>query len=83
VSAAGSISDYADSRKRARSANEESFDKAADPQEMAEAILKIIQSPSPRQHYIIGKEKRLVILKRILPDSIIESQTRKHWRLDE
>ena len=83
VSAVSSISDYDDIRRRARSANEESFDKGADPQEVAEAILKIIQSPSPRLHYFVGKEKRLVLLKRILPDSIIESQTRKHWRLDE
>jgi NAD(P)-dependent dehydrogenase (short-subunit alcohol dehydrogenase family) len=80
--AASSISDYDEIRKRAQSADEESFDKGGDPQEVAETILKIIESPFPRLHYIVGKEKRYVLLKRILPDSIIESQTRKHWRLD-
>ena len=82
IRAARSISDYDEIRKRAQSADEESFDKGADPREVAETILKIIESPSPRLHYIVGKEKRYVLLKRILPDSIMESQTRKHWRLD-
>ena len=82
ISAAGSIGDYDQIRTRAQSTDEESFDRGGDPQEVAEAILKIIESPSPRLHYMVGKEKRYVLLKRILPDSIIESQARKHWRLD-
>jgi len=82
IRAAGSISDYNEIRQRAQSADEESFDKGRDPQKAAETILKIIESPSPRLHYIMGKEKRYVLLKRILPDSVIQSQARKHWRLD-
>jgi NAD(P)-dependent dehydrogenase (short-subunit alcohol dehydrogenase family) len=83
IAAASSISDYDEIRKRAQSVDEESFEKGGDPQEVAETILKIIESTSPKLHYIVGKEKRYVLLKRILPDSIMESQTRKHWRLDE
>ena len=81
-SAANSLSDYNGVRKRAQSADVESFDKGGDPQEVAELILKIIQTPSPKLHYMIGKEKRYVLLKRLLPEAIVESQTRKHWRLD-
>jgi len=82
ISAANSISDYDEMRKRARSVNEGSFDKGGDPKEVAETILKIIENPSPRLHYVVGREKRYLLFKRILPDSVIESQTRKHWRLD-
>jgi short-subunit dehydrogenase len=82
IPAASSISDYDEIRQRAQLVDEESFDKGGDPQEVAQTILKIIEAPFPRLHYTLGKEKRYVLLKRILPDSIIESQTRKHWRLD-
>jgi short-subunit dehydrogenase len=83
LSAASSISDYDEVRKRAQSTDDELFDQGGDPQEVTETILKIIENPSPRLHYVVGKEKRYVFLKKILPDSIMESQTRKHWRLDE
>jgi NAD(P)-dependent dehydrogenase (short-subunit alcohol dehydrogenase family) len=82
IAAASSISDYDETRKRAQSANKESFDKGGDPMEVAEVILKIIQSPSPRLRYTVGKEKRYLLLRKILPESVMESQTRKHWRLD-
>jgi len=82
ISAANSISDYDEVRKRAQSVDEELFDKGADPKEVAETILKIIESPSPRLHYVVGREKRYLFFKRLLPDSTIQSQTRKHWRLD-
>jgi NAD(P)-dependent dehydrogenase (short-subunit alcohol dehydrogenase family) len=82
IRAANSISDYDEIRKRAQSADEESFSKGGNPKDVAETILKIIESPSPRFRYLVGKEKRYVLLKRILPDSLMESQTRKHWRLD-
>jgi short-subunit dehydrogenase len=81
--AANSISDYDETRKRAQSALEDSVGYGADPQEVAETICKIIESSSPRLHYAVGKEKRYVFLKRILPESIMESQARKHWQLDE
>jgi NAD(P)-dependent dehydrogenase (short-subunit alcohol dehydrogenase family) len=82
VRAANSISDYDDVRQRAQSVDEKSFDRGGDPQEVAETIVKIIETPIPRLHYTVGKEKRYVLLKRILPDSIVESQTSKHWRLN-
>jgi len=69
-------------RKRAHAALAESFSKGGDSKEVAETIVKIIESPSPQLHYVVGKEKPYVFMKRILPVSMMESQTRKHWRLD-
>jgi short-subunit dehydrogenase len=82
--AANNISEYDELRKRTLGALEESVNKGkgSDPQEVADAILKIIESPTPALHYAVGKEKRYLLLKRILPASTMESQTRKHWRLD-
>ena len=82
VRAANSISDYDQMRKRAHAALVESFDKGGDPKEIAEMILNIIESPSPRLHYVVGKEKRYLLMKRVLPASTMESQARKHWRVD-
>jgi short-subunit dehydrogenase len=83
IAAARSIDDYNEIRRRAQSANRESFEMGRDPKEVAEIILKIIESPSPRFRYVVGREKKYLLLKRILPESIMESQTRKHWRLDD
>jgi len=83
LEAANPISDCDEIRRRAQSVDEDSFDRGGDPQEVADVILRIIQSPSPRLHYIVGREKRYVLLKRILPDSVMQVQTRKHWRLDK
>jgi len=81
--AANAIDDYDEMRKKTLEVLEESVNNGGDPQEVADVILKIIQNPSPALHYVVGKEKRYILLKRILPASTMESQTRKHWRLDE
>jgi NAD(P)-dependent dehydrogenase (short-subunit alcohol dehydrogenase family) len=83
AAAAKPISDYDETRKRAHTALGDAFGKGGDPKEVAETIVKIIESPSPQLHYPVGKEKSYLLLKRILPASVMESQTRKHWRLDK
>jgi len=83
VKAANSIGDYDRMREKAHRALEESFDGGGNPKEVAETILRIVRSPSPRLHYIVGREKRFVLLKRIMPESVMESQLRKHWHLDD
>ena len=83
TAAAHPIGDYDETRKRAQAALVESFVKGADPKEVAETIVKIIQTPSPALHYVVGKEGSYLLLKRILPLSVMESMTRRHWRLDE
>ncbi len=82
ITAANPITDYDETRKRAQGALGKSFSKGADPKEVAETIVKIIESPSPALHYAVGKEKSYLLAKRILPVSVMESMTRRHWRLD-
>jgi short-subunit dehydrogenase len=83
VTAANPINDYDETRKKAHATLGKSFGEGADPKEVAETIVKIVENPSPGLHYAVGKEKRYLLLKRILPASLIESETRKHWHLDD
>lgn len=82
TAAAKPISDYDEVRSRAQAALKESLINGGDPSVVASTIVKVIESPLPRLHYAVGKERQYLLLKRILPNSILESQTRKHWRLD-
>ncbi|MCF4101215.1 SDR family oxidoreductase [Gillisia sp. M10.2A] len=54
-----------------------------DPQEMAKAIYKIIQTKEPRGHYKVGEplQKFSIALKRILPDKVYEKMLLKHYKL--
>jgi len=53
-----------------------------DPKLVAETILHIIQSKSPRIRYLVGKEKWIPPIKHIIPESIFESMERRYWKLD-
>ena len=54
-----------------------------DPQEMAEAIYKIIQTPKPKIHYKVGAfmQKFSIILKCVLPDKVYEKILVNHYKL--
>ena len=54
-----------------------------DPQEMAKAIYKIINTKNPRGHYKVGEplQKFSIALKRILPDKVYEKILLKHYKL--
>lgn len=58
-------------------------DSGSNPNEMAEAIYKIIQTPSPKIHYKIGAfmQKFSIVLKRILPDKVYEKMLMNHYDL--
>lgn len=58
-------------------------DAGKDPLEMAKAILKIINTPSPNVHYKVGvfMQKFSIVLKRILPDQVYERMLMKHYKL--
>lgn len=53
------------------------------PEEMANAIYSIIQTPAPRIHYKVGSllQKFSIVLKRILPDTLYERILMKHYKL--
>lgn len=62
---------------------DEHVDSGGNPNEMAEAIFKIIQTPNPKIHYKIGAfmQKFSIVLKRILPDKAYEKMLMNHFKL--
>lgn len=61
----------------------EHVDSGSNPNQMAEAIYKIIQNPNPRIHYKVGvfMQKFSIVLKRILPDKVYEKMLMNHYKL--
>jgi len=62
---------------------DEHVDSGSNPNEMAEAIYAIIQTPNPRIHYKVGlfMQKLSIVLKRILPDKVYEKILMNHYKL--
>lgn len=58
-------------------------DSGSDPQQMANAIYKIIQTKKPKIHYKVGAfmQKFSIVLKRILPDKVYEKLLMNHYKL--
>ena len=81
--AKNTIEDYDRMRKLARSALDDDFQKGRDPKIVAETILRIIESKTPKLEYVIGKEKRYLTIRSIVPRSTFEGVARRHWKLDE
>ena len=77
------IGDYDRMRKLAKSALDNDIQKGRDPKIVAETILRIIESRTPRLEYVVGKEKRYLTIRSLVPRSTFESVARKHWKLDE
>ncbi|RTY94942.1 SDR family oxidoreductase [Flavobacterium sp. GT3R68] len=62
---------------------DEHVDSGSNPNEMAKAIYKIIQTKNPNGHYKIGAfmQKFSIVLKRILPDKVYEKMLMNHYKL--
>jgi NAD(P)-dependent dehydrogenase (short-subunit alcohol dehydrogenase family) len=58
-------------------------DSGSNPNEMAEAVYKIIQNPNPKIHYKVGAfmQKISIVLKRLLPDKVYEKMLMNHYNL--
>jgi short-subunit dehydrogenase len=58
-------------------------DGGSNPNKMAEAIYKIIQTENPKVHYRVGifMQKISIVLKRVLPDKVYEKILMKHYKL--
>ncbi len=58
-------------------------DSGSNPNMMAKAVLKIINTKNPKVHYKVGEfmQKFSIVLKRILPDIIYEKMLMKHYKL--
>jgi short-subunit dehydrogenase len=76
------IQEYDEMRKRAYSALDERGGGGQDPMHVAKLVLKIIETNKPRLHYAVGSEKSALFLRRLLPQSLIENQIRKMFRVD-
>ena len=58
-------------------------EKGIEPARVAECILRIIESKSPRLRNIIGKEiARTFLMRRLLPESLFEHGARRYLNLD-
>ena len=58
-------------------------DSGMDPEVMAKAVYKIIETNNPKVHYKVGgfMEKFSIVLKRILPDKMYEKLLMNHYKL--
>ncbi|GLB52429.1 short-chain dehydrogenase/reductase [Neptunitalea chrysea] len=58
-------------------------DDGSDPNEMAKAIIKVINTNEPKVHYKVGAplQKFSIVLKRILPDNLYEKMLMNHYKL--
>jgi len=61
----------------------EHVDAGSNPNEMAEAVYKIMQQKSPKVHYKVGvfMQKFSIVLKRALPDKMYEKMLMNHYKL--
>jgi NAD(P)-dependent dehydrogenase (short-subunit alcohol dehydrogenase family) len=77
------ISDYDLWRQRASEARRQYEEKAPEPTLVAECVLHVIESKSPRLRYTVGKDaSRAFRLRRFLPESLFEQGTRRFLHLD-
>ncbi|MDP5098222.1 MAG: SDR family oxidoreductase [Flavobacterium sp.] len=58
-------------------------DSGSNPDMMAEAVFKIINTKNPNVHYKVGAfmQKFSIVLKRILPDTVYENMLMNHYKL--
>ena len=58
-------------------------DSGSNPQQMAEAVYKVTQTPNPEIHYKVGAflQKFSIVLKRVLPDKMYEKMLMNHYKL--
>ena len=81
--AANPISDYDPWRQRASEAVRKHREKSLYPARVAEGILRIIESKSPRLRNIVSKEiARTFLMRRFLPESLFEQGARRYLNLD-
>ena len=80
---ARSIDDYTEQEKRATAVMQHGQSVGTDPRTVAETVLGIIRSNAPAPYYLVGREKWLLRLTRILPPSAIESLMSHRFQLSK
>jgi short-subunit dehydrogenase len=80
--AANRISDYDPWRQRVREVRQQFEQKALEPTVVAEVILRIIESKSPRLRHTVGRDvARLFWMRRFLPEAMFEKGVRRALHL--
>ena len=80
---AGRITEYEPWRQRAFGAVRALEEKGPGPELVAETVLKIAASKTPRLRYIVGSQAKLVTrLRRFLPEPVFERGVRSTFWLD-
>ncbi len=76
-------SPYNESYGKSLKLMDEHVDAGKDPEMMAKAVYKIINTKKPKIHYKVGDfmQKFSVVLKRILPDTVYEKMLMNHYKL--
>lgn len=76
-------SDYGAVYSKVLSTMNDHVDNGSNPNEMAVAVYKIINTSNPKIHYKVGSflQKFSIVLKRILPDKMYENMLLKHYGL--
>lgn len=76
-------SDYEKSYGTTLQMMDEHVDSGSNPNDMAEAIYKVITTQNPKIHYKVGAfmQKFSIVLKRILPDTLYEKLLMNHYKL--
>ena len=73
---------YDQMRTRASKALERDVVNGGDPRLVAEKIMRIVETKSPRLEYLVGKSGRYKALKLLLPESMFEKGVRRRYNLD-
>lgn len=82
--AAEQTEEYDPWRQRAFKSVHDREDKGPGPELPAEAILRVINSKTPRLHNVIGREAKLISqLRHLLPERTFEKGARNTFRLDQ
>jgi short-subunit dehydrogenase len=77
------IGDYELWRQRAFKAIRDAEEKGLRPEQVAEAVSKIMASPAPRLRYLVGGQANLISrMKRFFPERAYEMGARSTFRLD-
>jgi hypothetical protein len=76
-----SLPDYATVEQEVLEKLEAASRESTEPQVVAQTILRILQSPSPAPHYLVGKEHWYLLLSKIIPASVLESVMSKRLGL--
>ena len=79
---AESLDCYREARQRVGQLYMEHIENGSDPRKVAEAILGIVNSESPRLRYVVGEGKWRIQLKHVFPESLFESLARRTYGID-